>query len=65
MEDEEDAKANDTDDYQIQLGSAFHAIRRRVRLRAVCRRVSTNRSDLLERLVPAKVNQGANNQNFK
>jgi hypothetical protein len=26
MEDEENAKANDTDDDQIQLGSAFHAI---------------------------------------
>ena len=26
MQDEEDAKANDTDDDQIQLGSAFHGI---------------------------------------
>jgi hypothetical protein len=26
MEEEEDAKANDTDDYQIQLGRAFHGI---------------------------------------
>ena len=62
MQDEEDAKANDTDDDQIQLGGAFHGIEGGSFESR--RRVSTNRSDLLERLVPAKVNQGANNQNF-
>ena len=63
MQDEEDAKANDTDDDQIQLGSAFHGIEGGS-FESRLSKSSTNRSDLLEPLFPAKVNQGANNQNF-